>query len=621
MQMRLNKFPLPAFSWTCEGRYLLFHLLVVLGFVYPVEYLHIGLKVSTIFDLPVLLAQGRPVGDTLLAFLPTVGDAFLLALPLFLFTRRRWVVFIPLFLFSLFCLIQTCYARVYEDVMPYSSFLLFDNVNDVLLNSVRGLLRGRDASLFVLPLLLLAAYLGYFGRQQEYPSRRTRWVAAAVSLAIALAAYGTRACQIYHREPADRESPWTAFITPYNYREYVVFHGVVPYTGYVLVSSLVQPDGLTVEERATVDDYLAAMPRYTDNRFAVEPGRNLILVVVESMNSWMLNRTVGGVEIMPRLNRLLAEEGTFAALHLIPQVKDGRSSDGHLMFNTGLLPARTGATAVLYGENRYPALGHALKQKGYRTLNIVCDRAQDWNQTHTSPAYGFDTLYDKSAFESSEILDDSTLLARSLALLRETPQPFFAQLVTISTHAPNRTPVSPTALSQYDTPSQELINTMEAFHRLDSQLGQFIDSLRACGLYDRSVVAIVSDHDELGLNVLEGRESRTLADREVALVVLNTPCTVSYEAVAGQIDVYPTLLDVMGCNEYPWKGLGYSLLRTPVQSAVYWDRSVAGDTLSPLVPRQREAWNVSNLVLTGNYFSEEGTGPGSLAMNRPDCAK
>lgn len=602
--MRLNKVPLPAFSWTCEGRYLLFHLLVILCFMYPVEYLHIDLKYSTIIDLPALLAQGRPVSDTLLAFLPTVGDAFLLALPLFLFTRRRWVVFIPLFLFSLFVLAQVCYARVYEDMMPYSSFLLFDNVNDVLLNSVRGLLRVRDASLFVLPLLLLAAYLGYFGRQQAYPSRRTRWVAAAVSLAIALAAYGARACQIYHREPTDRESPWTAFITPYNYREYVVFHGVVPYTGYVLVSSIVQSDELTPEECATVDNYLAAMPRYTDNRYAVEPGRNLILIIVESMNSWMLGRTVNGVEIMPRLNRLLGEEGTFSALHLIPQVKDGRSSDGHLMFNTGLLPARVGATAVLYGGNRYPALGHALKQKGYRTLNIVCDRAQDWNQVQTSPAYGFDQLYDKSAFESSETLDDSTLLARSLSVLRTIPEPFFAQVVTISTHAPNRAPVCPTALSQYDTSSQELVNTMEAFHRLDRQLGQFIDSLQACGLYDRSVVAIVSDHDEVGLNVLEGRDSRTLADREVALVVLNTPYTVSYEAVAGQIDVYPTLLDVMGCNEYPWKGLGYSLLRTPVQSAVYWDRSVAGDTLSPLVSRQREAWNISNLVLTGNYFSK-----------------
>lgn len=44
--------------------------------MFPIEYLHIGLKYSTIFDLRILLPQGKPVGDTLSAFAPTVGDAF-----------------------------------------------------------------------------------------------------------------------------------------------------------------------------------------------------------------------------------------------------------------------------------------------------------------------------------------------------------------------------------------------------------------------------------------------------------------------------------------------------------------------------------------------------------------
>lgn len=517
-------------------------------------------------------------------------------------------MFIPLFLFDVFCLIQTLYARVYEDIMPYSSFLLVNNVNDVLLNSVRGLIRLRDIFVFFPTLLLLAGYIFYFRKQRHYPSSRTRAVAAFVSLSIALSSYAVRAHHIYHRAPSDQESPWTAFITPYNYREYVVFNGVVPYTCYAFVSSLLQGGELNAEERKTVESYLDDMPHYGDNRYAVEPGRNLILIVVESMNSWLLNRTVNGVEIMPRLNRLLSEEGTFSALHLIPQVKDGRSSDGHLIFNTGLLPAKVGATAVLYGENTYPALGHALRDKGYRTLNIVCDRAQDWNQAETSPAYGFETLYDKTSFGASETLSDSVLFAESLSILKRTQEPFFSQIVTISTHAPNKAPSNPTALSRYPTESRELVNTMEAFHSLDRQLGSFLDSLKACGLYERSVIAVVSDHDELGKNVLDGREHRTLADREVAFVLLNTPYTISYEETAGQIDVYPTLLDVMGCNEYGWKGLGYSLFRTPVESAVYWDGSSLGNRRSPLYSRQTQAWDISRLMITGDFFSGKSFG-------------
>ena len=216
MQMWLDKFSARVFSWNREGQYLLFYLLTVCCFMFPIEYLHIGLKYSTIFDLRILLPQGKPVGDTLSAFAPTVGDAFLLSLPLFFFTNRRWVVFIPLFLFDVFCLIQTLYARVYEDIMPYSSFFLVNNVNDVLLNSVRGLIRLRDIFVFFPTLLLLAGYIFYFKKQRHYPSSRTRAVAAFVSLSIALSSYAVRAHHIYHRAPSDQESPWTAFITPYH---------------------------------------------------------------------------------------------------------------------------------------------------------------------------------------------------------------------------------------------------------------------------------------------------------------------------------------------------------------------------------------------------------------------
>lgn len=53
----------------------------------------------------------------------------------------------------------------------------------------------------------------------------------------------------------------SAFITPYNYREYVVFNGVVPYTCYAFVSSLLQGGELNAEERKTVESYLDDMPR------------------------------------------------------------------------------------------------------------------------------------------------------------------------------------------------------------------------------------------------------------------------------------------------------------------------------------------------------------------------
>lgn len=110
--MWLDKFSARVFSWNREGQYLLFYLLTVCCFMFPIEYLHIGLKYSTIFDLRILLPQGKPVGDTLSAFAPTVADAFLLSLPLFFFTNRRWVVFIPPFPVRQFFVLSRLYMLV-----------------------------------------------------------------------------------------------------------------------------------------------------------------------------------------------------------------------------------------------------------------------------------------------------------------------------------------------------------------------------------------------------------------------------------------------------------------------------------------------------------------------------
>ena len=43
---------------------------------------------------------------------------------------------------------------------------------------------------------------------------------------------------------------------------------------------------------------------------------------------------------------LIIEDSVISALHILPQVKDGRSSNGHLMINTGILPLQSGAAAT-----------------------------------------------------------------------------------------------------------------------------------------------------------------------------------------------------------------------------------------------------------------------------------
>ena len=86
------------------------------------------------------------------------------------------------------------------------------------------------------------------------------------------------------------------------------------------------------------------------------------------------------------------------------------------------------------------------------------------------------------------------------------------------------------------------------------------------------------------------------------MIIAGCDTTLRYNSVIGQVDVFPTILDVMGANAYRWKGLGHSILRYPVQSAIFpRNMSVIGDSTS-LTPQQRQAWDISQWMIYGGLW-------------------
>ena len=195
------------------------------------------------------------------------------------------------------------------------------------------------------------------------------------------------------------------------------------------------------------------------------------------------------------------------------------------------------------------------------------------------------------------------MLGNAVQKLKAMPQPFYAQLVTISTHQPGYKTDNPTALSRYKIQTDRVINALENFHTLDEQLWKFIEELKANGLYDNSVIIIVSDHNDVNFNEFAGIPDHVQEDTYCSFIVLNTNFSKSLDNVYGQVDIYPTILDLMGLNDYCWKGLGYSMLREVQPNvAAYCDGTFAGDAQSPLADRCKLAWEISSMIIKGNVI-------------------
>lgn len=521
-----------------------------------------------------------------------LANALLLLSPYWLLPRRlRWLVWIPLALLSVWCLVQMCYCRAYDDLMPWQSLTLTENVNRTLMGSTVALLRWQDLLIVVPPLLLVAIHI--LGRQGRDGSRRKPFLITLAAAAVFAVAGYVVPGQNYEKR----------FLYNFSNREYFAQNGLLPYTAFSLHEAIFNSHEVTDEERAEVKRFLdEECPQYTDNRFSDGSRPNLVLFIVESLHTWPIGMEVDGREVTPVLNRLVAGDSVIYVPHVLFQTSHGHSSDAHFIYNTGLLPLRDGVVAVNHGDGPYPSLAEALA--GYDCREIICTPGVNWNQNVTAHTYGFDTLYTRDdmadAFSRHNNIDDAALTDFAAGLLPRLSQPFFLEMVTMTMHTPyDNDKGRPSWILRSDTLNAEARGYLNSVNVTDSCLGAFIQDLHRQGLSGNTIVAIVSDHTQIYYNRIVGRSDYEFVpdDWGIPLIVLGCDTTLRNDAVIGQIDVYPTLLDVMGANAYAWKGLGYSILRYPVQSAIQpRNMTVIGDS-TDLTSHQRKAWDISRLLI------------------------
>ena len=525
----------------------------------------------------------------------SIANALLLLSPYWLLRPRwRWLVWIPLTLVTVWCMMQLCYCRAYDDLMPWRSLMMTDNVNSTLVASTVSLLRWRDLLVIVPFIALIVATI--LGRKTLADDFRYKRFICTLLAALLTGAFGyLNGTDNYQKR----------FFHKFSNRDYYAQNGFLPYCSFSLYQSVVNGHGVTDEDRAMARRFLAEeSPRYNDNAYCRVKDRNLVLFIVESLHTWPVDMEVDGREVTPVLNRLVRAGGTIYAPHVLFQTSHGHSSDAHFIYNTGLAPLRDGVVAVDWGRGNYPTLADALD--GYDCREVICTPGVNWNQNVTARTYGFDTLYTRDDLNAARALqrhngiDDAALTDFAASLLPVLRQPFFLEMVTMTMHVPYSNGKSrPSWITASDTLTAEARDYLNCVNITDSCIGAFINQLHHAGMQRNTVVAIVSDHTQIYLNRVKGKSDYEWTDDDWGIPLIITGCdtTMRYDQVIGQIDVFPTLLDVMGANAYPWKGLGHSILRFPVTSAIQpRNMSVIGDSTA-LTPYQRKIWDISRLII------------------------
>ena len=550
--------------------------------------------------------------EVALLALNAVADAILLLIPFVLLPPRwrkwSWLIII---LLAFWCLAQMLYMPSYRDLMPFSSFMMTENVGDTLLTSVKGAIKPRLLEVLLPPFILYIIYRIWFKKAIEQTSQSLQQrllLAVASLLAFAVIRGGMT---LYHSHDNDEPTTFSQqFVNDYcvmwtRQGDYLNLNGAVPYIIYSAYTTIFDRTALSDEEKQQVTRFINEQPQYSDDTYASARGKNVILLVVESLNSWVIDLKINGHEVSPTLNALCHDTGSnLVSLKMKSQVKNGRSSDGIFMYNTGLLPLTVKAVTNTYGDATYPALCKAMGD--YSTFYACCDEPTLWNVKNMSKTYGYGSFYGKAeindAIKLNNYLLDKTLLEEVSQIIPTLSRPFMGLVATAGMHHPFDEVMSPsTWIQNSGMYTKEVRCYLERVNAFDTELAAFIDRLKSQGIYQNTMIVIVSDHNEMVDDNPGGRPSIDKEGDDCVMVIINSGQAGLIEGPIGQIDIYPTLLDLLGLNFQKWKGLGYSLLRNDISSAATSPSSIAGN--STLSSRQQEAWHISDMIITSRWFN------------------
>ncbi|WP_223640467.1 LTA synthase family protein [Planococcus sp. 4-30] len=311
--------------------------------------------------------------------------------------------------------------------------------------------------------------------------------------------------------------------------------------------------------------------------FGVAEGRHLFVIQVESLQNFVIGRSLNGQEITPHLNELLSESAYFSTV--FQQVGAGTTSDAEWMVNTGLYPEGMIPTANSLTGKEVPSLARSLKEKGYGSATYHADDVSFWNRDVLYPVLGYEEIFSIEDIPdikqvgfgpADEVLFD--FAANELPRQLEAYERIYANIVTVTSHTPFEMPDDMQYLNlpaEYE--EMYIGNYLQSIRYADEQIGAFIQTLKDQGIYDESLIAIFGDHSGMHGTLVTDEDQRLLSGflghdyslkDQYTIPLIFTGGNLFEETemtrLGGQVDIMPTLLALLGV-EHDEPMMGHNL--------------------------------------------------------------
>lgn len=527
-----------------------------------------------------------------LSYFPVATPSIILKLSLGVFissfsllTKNKYWTIIVSFILAFWCMAELIYFRSNNIFIEEYSMTMVGNMNGVW-DSIWLFSHVADW-LFLLPTAILIGLIILF---KEYK----RHISAFIILILLSLILNYWSCIKIHRgvgcghktcehgieiiNPFKNEHDGTTYLG-FTTEQYLchtsVLHSFVfQIKDLILLPFKNEKYNLTEEEKILADKFI-------NKGTITSPNSPIIILLIESFESWTISPGV-----TPNLYKFINDTPSMLyADKMIPQVRHGVSADGQMIVDTGLLPITDGAACFRFPDNEYPAISKLYENSGL----IAALSLAYWNQKFMSDSYGIkknyvvESWHDKDMFNKvSEVKSDHDFLLS----------------LTMTMHAPfNSCPEK--EYPQIEDMPDEIYRYLNSVKYMDKYLGNLLADLISDPKTKDATIVVTADHNVLSQ---ESRNTFNVFNKERNLgfgeingyipFIVYSPrikSNVKVKEPVYQMDIYPTLLGLLGCENYYWKGFGVNLLNEGS-----WNNR-------PI--QAHEAQILSDKIIRANYFN------------------
>lgn len=523
-------------------------------------------------------------------------DVTIILLVIWLITLRRLRVSLAItFVITLiWSFVNVFYARFFHQYLNWSSIGQAGNLSDAsVINSMLAELHAIDLFYPIMAVLFIWIYVR--SRRSNITSKSLQTMVTTWIICAALGIFA-HCLYIFHPHYGVVYALEKTMFTPKKmdsmWPNWTVFHK--GFFRKLVLEQLIRDKEvkLTEEEIKEIEKEYSDQSLRVTKRTAPDSVRNIIFILVESYLSVTSDLVVDGKEITPNLNRLKRDSTVYFNSHMRPNVSIGESADGQFIYMAGLLPLHSEITVSKAKRNRLIGLPEQWKKRfpELSSMTIIPTNPSLWEQKPMTEAYRFDNLYSMIDYQAemkdneyNGFLTDGMIFKYASHKDDTNTQPFFSLILTMSMHQPyDACQEHGFTLTDKNLP-QRYKNYLTSCHYTDIQIGKYFEDLKAKGLYDNSLIIIVADHDARARYLdMEGK----IPD-DIPIYIINggfNPAD-AWQGECNQLDVYTTILDIMGIDS-KWRGLGHTLLNKDYQNSV-----------------TSEVQEISDKMIYSNYFA------------------